>query len=152
MQIQYHNLYTHFILTTINRLPLIKETHRNRIEKYMTGIVNNLDSRMYAIFVNPEHVHMLISRSPKISEAEIVTTVADSTRRFIHENKMCKGIFSWQNSAAAFSISKSEINRLCQYILTQAEHHRKVTFQEEYKELMDYYQKTLKPSKVDNIR
>ena len=118
----------------------------------MTGIVNNLDSRMYAIFANPEHVHMLISRSPKISEEEIVTTVADSTRRFIHDNKMCKGIFSWQNSAAAFSISKSEISRLCQYILTQAEHHRKVTFQEEYKELMDYYQKTLKPSKVDNIR
>ena len=50
-------MYTHFILTTINRLPLINETHRNRIEKYMTGIVNNLDSRMYAIFANPEHVH-----------------------------------------------------------------------------------------------
>jgi putative transposase len=117
MQIQYHNLYTHFILTTINRLPLINETHRDRIEKYMTGIVNNLDSRMYAIFANPEHVHMLISRSPKISEEEIVTTVAESTRRFIYDNKMCKGRFSWQNSAAAFSVSKSEIDRLCKYIL-----------------------------------
>jgi putative transposase len=135
MDIKYHNLYTHFILTTINRLPLITENHRDRIEKYMTGIVNNLDSRMYAIFANPEHVHMLISRSPRISEQEIATIIADSTQRFINDNNMCKGKFAWQDSAAAFSVSRSDIDRLCKYILNQAEHHRKVSFQEEYKEL-----------------
>jgi putative transposase len=73
---------------------------------------------------------MLISRSPRISEQEITTIIADSTQRFINDNKLCK------------------------YILNQAEHHRKVSFPtlSGYKELMDYYQKTLKPFKIDKIR
>jgi len=48
MKIEYNNLYTHFILTTLHRLPIIPEKHRERIEKYITGIVNNNDSRLYA--------------------------------------------------------------------------------------------------------
>ena len=68
MKIEYNNLYTHFILITQNRMPFIQETNRPRIEKYITGIVNNNQSKMYSIYANPEHLHFLISRSPKISE------------------------------------------------------------------------------------
>ena len=48
MKIEYNNLYTHFILTTLHRLPLISEKNRERIEKYITGIVNNNDSQLYS--------------------------------------------------------------------------------------------------------
>jgi hypothetical protein len=41
MDVQYYNLYTHFVFTTQNRFPSIEEVHRERIEKYITGIVNN---------------------------------------------------------------------------------------------------------------
>ena len=41
MKVEYDILYTHFVSTTLNRMPLIHEKHRQRIEKYMTGIVNN---------------------------------------------------------------------------------------------------------------
>jgi len=152
MKIQYHNLYTHFILTTLHREPLIAEKHRSRIEKYMTGIVNNLDSKLYAIYANPEHVHIMLSRSPRISEEELLTTVAKSTQKFINENKLCNGKFAWQESASAFSVSKADVNRVCKYILNQAEHHRKETFAEEYERLMKYYQKTLQPFNVDKIK
>jgi putative transposase len=72
MKIEFNNLYTHFILITQNRLPLIQEVNRQRIEKYITGIVNNNHSKMYSIYANPEHLHFLISRSPKISEEAFV--------------------------------------------------------------------------------
>ena len=62
MIIKYNNLYTHFILTTLNRFPFINEKNRERIEKYITGIVNNNDSKLYAIYANPEHVHFIASR------------------------------------------------------------------------------------------
>ncbi len=67
MKIEYNNLYTHFIFTTLHRLPVIEEKHRQRIEKYITEIVNNNDSHLCSIYANPEHVHFLISRSPKLS-------------------------------------------------------------------------------------
>lgn len=148
MKIEYNNLYTHFIFTTLHRLSLITEKHRERIEKYITGIVNNNDSQLYAIYANPEHVHFLVSRSAKLSEEALASIVAESSQRFINENKLCGSQFAWQESASAFSVSKSDIDKVCKYILNQPEHHRKVSFAEEYDEFIKFYQKTLEPSKT----
>lgn len=142
MKIEYHNLYTHFIFITKDRMPLIAENHRERIEKYITGIVNNNHSRLYSIYANPEHVHFLASRSPRLSEELLATIVADSSLKFITENKLSKSVFAWQESASAFSVSKGDVDKVCKYILNQPKHHAKVSFAEEYKELLRYYQQT----------
>ena len=71
----------------------------------------------------------------------------DSSERFINENKLCVGHFAWQDSAAVFSVSKSDIDRVCKYILNQGEHHRKISFAEEYERFIKFYQKTLKLKK-----
>jgi len=64
MEVLYNNLYTHFVFTTKDRIAVIKEEHRDRIEKYISGIVNNHGCKMYSIYANPEHVHFLVSRDP----------------------------------------------------------------------------------------
>ncbi len=111
----------------------------------MTGIVNNNDSHLYAIYANPEHAHFLVSRSPGISEEYLATVVAESSQKFINQNKLCSSHFAWQESAAAFSVSKSDVDKVCKYILNQPEHHRKVTFKEEYETFIKFYQMTLQP-------
>ena len=107
---------------------------------------------MYSIYANPDHVHFLISRSPRLSEENIATIIADSSTRFINENKLCATHFEWQDSAAAFSVSKKDVDKVCKYILNQAEHHRKMTFQEEYDRFINFYQKTLQPFEKVSIR
>ncbi|MBK9250040.1 MAG: transposase [Ignavibacteria bacterium] len=143
MRIEFNNLYTHFVFTTLHRTPLISETYRDRIEKYITGIVKYNGCKLYAIYANPEHVHFLVSRSPILSESALATIVAESSQRFINNNKLCTTFFAWQEPTAAFSVSKSDVNKVCSYILQQPEHHRKVPFAEEYDKLLHYYQKTL---------
>jgi putative transposase len=145
MKIEYHNLYTHFVFITFQRTPFIYSQNRERIEKYITGIVNNKDCKMYAIYANPQHVHFLISRSPSISEESIATTIANSSMKFINDNKLCSGKFSWQQSASAFSVSKGDIENVCKYILNQPGHHRIKSFKEEYEEFIRFYQKTINP-------
>ncbi|HET9745380.1 MAG TPA: transposase [Chitinophagaceae bacterium] len=145
MKIEYHNLYTHFIYTTLHRQPLISEKNRERVEKYMTGIVNNNDSHLYSIYANPEHVHFLVSRSPGYSEETLAGIVAESSEKFINQNKLSNGLFSWQETASAFSVSKSDVDRVCKYILNQPEHHKRISFEEEYEEFIRFYQKTLQP-------
>ena len=144
MKIEYNNLYTHFILITQNRIPSIPQKNRERIEKYITGVVNNNHFKLYSIYANPEHVHFLVSRSPRLSEEILATIVADSSLKFINENKLSSGLFAWQESASAFSVSKSDVDKVCKYILSQPEHHRRVSFAEEYDEFLKHYQKTLK--------
>jgi putative transposase len=145
MKVEYNNLYTHFIFTTYLREALILENNRERIEKYITGIVNNNDCQLYAIYANPEHVHFLVSRSPGIDEEKLACIVANSSTNFINKNNLCKGHFLWQMSCSAFSVSKNEVDHICKYILNQPEHHKKHTFKDEYDSFIKYYQKTIKP-------
>jgi putative transposase len=145
MKVEYNNLYTYFVFTTFHRLPLIVDQHRERIEKYITGIVKNNGSYLYAIYANPEHVHFLISRSSNISEEFIASIVANSSERFINENKLCQSKFKWQDTCSAFSVSKGDVVKVCNYILNQSEHHRKISFMEEYETFIKFYQKTIDP-------
>lgn len=144
MKIEYHNLYTHFILITQDRTPSIPQKNRERIEKYITGVINNNLSRLYSIYANPEHMHFVVSRSPRLSEEVLATIVADSSSKFINTNKLSVGTFAWQESASAFSVSKSDVDKVCKYVLNQPQHHRKISFAEEYDEFLKHYQRTLK--------
>ena len=143
MEVQYNNLFTHFVFTTLDRFPCITEIHRVRIEKYISGIVNNHQCKMYAIYANPEHAHFLVSRNPAISENALAELIAAASEKFININKLCRGKFYWQPSCSAFSVSKSDIDRVCKYILNQPEHHKKQTFTEEYDKFIKFYQKNL---------
>jgi len=143
MKIEYNNLYTHFIFTTLHRLPLILEENRQRIEKYMTGVVNHHECKLYAIYANPEHVHFCVSRAPHMDEEHLANLVAKASTHFINENKLCIGNFEWQETGSAFSISKSHVDKVCKYILNQKEHHHKQTFAEEYEEFLKLYQQSI---------
>ena len=144
MKVEYNNLYTHFVFTTLHREPIIHEKNRVRIEKYITGIVKNNLSKLYAIYANPEHMHFLVSRSPDISETELATIIAESSENFINALKLVKGKFKWQNSASAFSVSKSNVDSICKYILNQPEHHKKISYKEEYDKFIKHFQQNLK--------
>ena len=91
---------------------------------------------------------IFLSRSPKLSEEHPASIVTESSQSFINKNKLCSNQFTWQETAVAFSVSTSDVDRVCKYILNQPEHHRKVSFTEEY-EVPIYrdYQKTLQPFK-----
>jgi putative transposase len=146
MKIEYNNIYVHFVLTTQNRLPFIEEQNRIRIEKYITGIINRSHSRLYAIYANPEHVHLLVSKSPNISEDCFIDLVASGSQKFINNNKLVKGNFFWQDSASVFSVSKADLNKVCIYILNQPVHHITVTIDEEYTSFIKHYQQNLSRS------
>ena len=109
MKVEYNNLYTHFVFTTFRREPLILNKNRERIEKYITGIVNNNGCQLYAIYANPEHVHFLVSRSPGMDEETLASIVANSSANFINENKLCKCNFQWQMSCSAFLFQKRRL-------------------------------------------
>ena len=98
MKVEFHNLYTHFVFSTLNRQRLISEDNRERIEKYITGIVNNKDCHLYAIYANPDHIHILVSRSPNMNEESLASIISSSSEKFINENKLCKYRFQWQKS------------------------------------------------------
>jgi len=143
MEVLYNNLFTHFVFTTKERLTTIEEIYRDRIEKYITGVVNNHECKLYSIYANPEHVHFIVSRDPSWSEKALAELVANASEIFINNNNLCKGKFYWQPSCSAFSVSKKDVDRVCKYIKNQPIHHKKQTFAEEYDKFLKFYNLTL---------
>lgn len=136
----YTQVYIHLIFAVKGRRNLIPETHREQLEKYMTGIISNHDSKMLAIYCNPDHCHILIGLAPKISISKIADAVKSNSSRWINKTKRPMLKFEWQSGYSAFSHSRRERDGIIKYILNQPEHHKKKTFKEEYLELLKEFE------------
>lgn len=128
----YAQLYVQLVFGVKGYLPVINEVHRDRIEKYICGIVQNTKCKPISIYCNPNHLHLLIRLHQTMTVADIVREIKSTSTRFINENKLVKGHSEWQRGYGAFSYNQSAIEAVCKYIRNQHEHHKKTTFQEEY--------------------
>ena len=106
----------------------------------MTGILQNKKHKLLAIYLMPDHAHILIGQNPSISLSETVSVLKTETTNFIKEKGFSSFHFTWQEGFGAFSHSRRELDRVIKYILNQPEHHRKRTFREEYLTLLRRYE------------
>jgi len=132
----YSQIYVQIVFTVNGRQNLIKKQNREELHKYISGIVINRNQKLLSIFAMPDHIHLLVGVKPNISISDVVRDIKSGSSKFISDNNWVKGKFAWQEGYGAFSYSKSQIDRVVNYILNQEEHHKKRTFKEEYLELL----------------
>ena len=136
----YTQLLIHLVFAVKGRQSLISEKHREKVEKYICGIINKKQCKPLVIYCNPDHIHILIGLHPAISISELMRVVKSNSSKWINENNWLPGKFSWQEGFGAFSCSRSQLDRVVKYIRNQPEHHRKKTFREEYIEFLKKYE------------
>jgi REP element-mobilizing transposase RayT len=126
------NLLTHVIFSTKDRLPCIKADLKPKLLAYIGGIVREVRGKAYSIDGTSDHVHMLVSLPPSLALSDAVRTIKANTSGWVHDLGMSHRTFGWQTGYGAFSVSKSNASDVIKYIQTQEEHHRKISFQEEF--------------------
>ena len=102
----------------------------------MGGILRNLKSRLIQAGGMPDHPHLLIELHPTISVVEVIQKLKSNSSRWIKQKFPRLRRFRWQEGYAAFSVSRSRLPRVKEYIRNQPEHHKKVTFSEEIRLLL----------------
>lgn len=135
----YSQIYIQIVFTVRGRQNFIKESFRDELQKYMTGIITNKKQKLYAIYCMPDHTHILISMKPDIAVSDIVRDIKANSSSFIKEKRYVNSLFSWQEGFGAFSYSKSQAENVVNYILNQPAHHRKKTFKEEYLQFLEQF-------------
>jgi putative transposase len=80
----------------------------------------------------PDHSHWLIRCHPSKALADVMRVVKSRSSGWIHETLGEISGFAWQNSYGGFSVSQSAVDAVRAYIANQEEHHRTISFQEEY--------------------
>ena len=130
------NLLTHIVFSTKERRPTITENIKPRLLAYMGGIVRELKSTPIIINGVADHVHLLIALSPTVAVSEMLRVTKANSSRFAHETWPDQSAFGWQTGYGAFSVSRSNRDNVVQYIENQEQHHRKISFKDEYLALL----------------
>lgn len=133
----YTRLIYHIVFATKNRAPVLAESGREELFRYVWGIIKNLDSVLYRIGGVEDHVHLLVDLHPTISIADFVKTVKVASSKWIKEQGLFSEFRGWQDGYAALTHSLADKPALVEYIKNQPEHHRIKSFVEEYREFLE---------------
>ena len=132
----YTQIYIHVVFAIRNREALISSTWKERLHKYITGIIQNQGHKLISINTMPDHVHVFIGMRPDAALSDLVRDVKRDSTNFINQEIRLQGRFGWQKGFGAFSYSHSQIDSVAKYIQNQEEHHRKKSFREEYEGML----------------
>ncbi|MCM4158750.1 IS200/IS605 family transposase [Antarcticibacterium flavum] len=131
--------YVHLIFSTKNRNPLIHPPVEGELYNYLGGICNQLECQAVQVGGYLDHVHILCMLSKKITLMKLIEELKSHSSKWIKTKGVGYQNFYWQSGYGAFSVSPSEIDKIITYITNQHEHHRKKTFQEEYRDFLKRY-------------
>jgi len=94
---------------------------------------------MLAINNMPDHLHMLVGLNPKQAISDLIRQVKTDSSTWINEKRLTNGKFQWQEGYGAFSHSKSQVDKVVKYILSQQDHHEKQNFLDEYRQMLNSF-------------
>jgi REP element-mobilizing transposase RayT len=126
------SLLVHVIFSIKDRTPALSPSLADRLFPYMGGIIKERNAVALIINGPADHVHLLVSLPTTESIAELTRVVKTNSSRWVHEQFPAQKQFGWQAGYAAFTVSGSRAADVTDYIAVQQEHHRRVSFQEEF--------------------
>jgi putative transposase len=132
----YTQLYVHLVFSPKNRQALIQKEWKNDLEKYITGIVQNNKHKMLAIGAMPDHIHIFVGYNVNQLIPDLVENIKTSSNAWVKDNQLSKFKFDWQKGYGAFSHSRSQLDTVVKYVLSQEKHHKGRSFKEEYLDIL----------------
>ena len=131
--------YIHIVFSTKHRAELIHPPVQDELYSYIGGICNEMECPPIKIGGYTDHVHILCMLSKKIALMKLLEEVKSHSSKWMKTKGSDLKNFYWQNGYGAFSVNPSDIDRVIAYIENQKEHHRKKSFQDEYKAFLKKY-------------
>jgi putative transposase len=135
----FSNILTHIIFSTKERQPLINSNINYRLYGYLLNLCQSLESPSLQIGGVEDHIHMLVNLSRKYSVSKFINEIKSNSSKWIKTVDINLHNFAWQSGYGAFSVGQLEYNKVIEYISKQKEHHKKITFQEEYLRFLKIY-------------
>jgi REP element-mobilizing transposase RayT len=134
-------ILVHAVFSTKDRRPFLRDKKlREELHNYIGGILNQLDCQSLIVGGVEDHVHLLCALSRTYQASEMVKEVKRGSTVWLKNKNEELLDFCWQSGYGIFSIGFSQVETVRSYIARQEEHHRKVSFQDEFRELLRRYE------------
>jgi len=131
----------HITCSTKGRAASLKDLEmRKELYKYQAGILKEI--KCHAILINgvADHLHILCNLHRTVSIAELIEKVKSASSAWVKKQGTQYAKFAWQSGYGAFSVSQSKVPEAKKYIANQETHHRKMSFQEEFRVLCEKHE------------
>lgn len=133
-------LWTHLIFSTKDRFPFLRDkVLRGEMHAYLVEMLRIHDCQTLIVGGVEDHAHSLFALSRTHSIASVVKEIKRTSSGWIKTTSRTMSKFYWQSGYAAFSVSQSNLADVIRYIENQEEHHKRVTFQDEYRAFLKAY-------------
>jgi REP element-mobilizing transposase RayT len=113
-----------------------------RLWPFLGGIARQNQMKAIEIGGMPDHVHILVSLPSTLSIAKALQLLKGGSSKWVHATFPEHRLFGWQTKYGAFSVSVAQMDKTIHYIQHQEEHHRKMSFQEEFLALLKKHRLT----------
>lgn len=133
------NILVHLVFSTKERAPLLEDAWRDPLHGYIGGIVRRCGSELLAANSVADHIHLFFSLPRTITVADLVKEIKTGSTKWIQEQDTRLAEFHWQAGYGIFSVSPGHKDAVIRYIAGQQEHHRTVSFRDEYRRLLEKY-------------
>lgn len=133
-------IYVHLIFSTKDRERTIPDDLRPDLHAYIGGVLRDIGCTPVEINTEPDHAHVLFLLARTESLSNIVRQVKTGSTHWLHDQRPTLRHFHWQNGYGAFSVSQSALDEVKAYVRDQREHHRVMTFQEEFRKFLTRYE------------
>jgi len=127
----FSNLNYHIVFSTKERRPFLQGDAALRLPEYIGGIIKELGGIPLVVNGPADHMHVVAVLTPKTALMDCVKSIKGASSKWVHETFRDLADFDWQDGYAAFTVSRSALDKVVEYVQAQQEHHRKISFQEE---------------------
>ena len=132
-------VYVHITFSTKNRKLLIDHNIKTQLFEYLGGICKGLECNSIKVGGCNDHIHILCLLSRKIPQMKLLEELKKQSSKWIKTKDPIYADFYWQDGYGIFSVNPTEIEVVIEYINNQAEHHKKITFQDEFRAFLKKY-------------
>ena len=136
----YTQLYIQCIFAPKFRAAMLQPQWDERLRTYISTIAKTNGHKVIAINNMPDHLHLFVGLNPKQSISEMMRIIKGDSSEWINNEKLTGRKFQWQEGYGAFSYSRSQLDAVAKYVMNQREHHRKITFLDEYKNMLEKFE------------
>ncbi|HPT31347.1 MAG TPA: IS200/IS605 family transposase [Prolixibacteraceae bacterium] len=132
----YRQILYHIVFCTHDRHPALPQQFHEELYRYIWGIVKNRNSVLYRINGTCNHVHLLSDLHPSVCLADYIKEIKTASNLWMKSTGNFPGFHSWSAGYAALTYGYRDKEMIVNYIKKQKEHHKKVTFEDEYRALL----------------
>lgn len=139
MSHSFNKVWIHAIWSTKERHPFILPALENKIHGFLWHEIKETGCIVRIINGMEDHIHALFLMNMQKSISDVIKHIKGTSSHLINQQNLTKEKFAWQKGYAAYSVSESQLEKVYFYIKNQKKHHSKLSFEEEYNQLVSLH-------------